>query len=1035
MRAWRTVADRPALRRSAWSGVAATVVFVATWIVLVLVPATAQAGNPDQRWRTIETEHFYIHYFAGEEEAADRVALIAEKAYDELTLGWGHRVFLKTHVTLVDTQDTANGRASAVPFPNVVAYATAPEALSVLEAYDDWLDILITHELVHVVHLDTVHGISRLANALLGFGVLGKVTAPNILQPRWIVEGVATMEESLKSSQGRRHSAQFDAFIRMAVVDGQFQTLDQISSGARIWPHGSSVYLYGVHFMHYIGSHYGLDKLRELSHIYATQLVPFGINRAIKKVLGVDFQQLYAEFKTDTVRRFQAQVRRIRKRGLRQGVRLTYSGEATRYPMWSADDAWVYFYKADGHREEGLKRILAKGGRIREGKRIGREGVDVDVEHVIDIEDVSEATFVGATGDVVFDMTGVYDNRYRWNDLYRYNGGDPKDAEQLTFGLRATEPHASPDGRTVVFRRNDMAQSRLAFLDLASGDVEEVAPMSKIGQVYTPRFSPDGEQVAFSAWREGGYRDIYVYTRATGEIERLTADRHMDLSPSWSPDGRYIVFSSDRDGVFNLYVYDTTSKLVEQVSNVLGAAYEPMVSHDGTRIAYIGYSAYGYDLWVMPFDPETWMPAPSPVSALPVAEDPQTPLPGSGGRPPSLSSKRYMPIKTMYPRGINISTFSVLASSGGNALQLTTALSDVVGLHTVSGAFNYLFDERIATGGVSYALRRFYPNFTFSFSRGYRRSGQYTRYLYERGEGSAATYQQRGYRERTTAVDVRMGVPILRHARHNAEASVSYAWTRAKNLDAGDLPIDPNAPISSLPEVGDFASVALGLSYSNESDGLNRFSFGAERGRAARVSLTIFDEKLGGDYGDLQATATYRENIPMPWRGHQTLTLSADGGVSARGLRRRGGFCVGDYQYGADIVRGFVERGNSLTGCAGLLRGYGGPNNPSNQNAIAGSYFAVLSASYRIPIVDVDRGIGTAPFLFQRAALLPFVDWGRAWDNPIQLKQFLWGAGASLLFSFRVGYVEPITLVLQYAHGFDEELGSDSFRALLGARF
>ncbi len=1011
----------------AWPAVLVAVVLCAIWIALA--PTTAHAGNPDQRWRTIETEHFHIHYFAGEEEAADRVAMIAEHAYEELTAGWGHRVFLKTHVTLIDTQDTANGRASAVPFPNITAYATAPEALSVLEAYDDWLDVLITHELVHVVHLDTVHGISRLANALLGFGVLGKVTAPNILQPRWVVEGVATMEESLKSSQGRRHSAQFDAFMRMAVLDGQFQTLDQISSGARIWPHGSSVYLYGVHFMHYIGSHYGFDKLRELSHVYATQFVPFGINRAVKKVLGVDFQQLYEEFKIDTTRRFQAQARRIRKKGLRQGVRLTYSGQQTRYPFWSADDAYVYFYKADGHREEGLKRILASGGRIREGKRIGREGVDVDVQHVIDIEDVSEGTFVGASEDIVFDMVGVYDNRYRWNDLYRYNGGDPKDSEQLTFGMRASEPHASPDGRTVVFRRNDMAQSRLAFLDLASGDVEEVAPISKIGQVHTPRFSPDGEKVAFSAWREGGYRDIYVYTRATGDVERITADRYLDLSPSWTPDGRYILFSSDRDAVFNIHVYDTHTKLIEQVSNVLGGAFEPMVSHDGTKIAYLGYSTHGYDLWVMPFDEDTWLPAVSPISPLPMAEDPQTPLKGKGGRPPSLASKRYMPIKTMFPRGIIASDLTALVQSGGNVVSLGLTVQDVVGFHTVAGRFTYLIDDRVPAGSVAYAFRRLYPEFRLAFARGFGRRGGFDRYLYERDDAGA--YLQSGYREQRTTLSADMSIPILRQARHTASAAIGYQWLRTSNLDAGDLPVDPNAPLGTVPRVGDFGSVDLALSYSNEQDGTNQFSYSAERGRRAEVDVEIIDQSLGGDFEELRVAFEYRENIPMPWRGHQSLSLWLRTGATSGTSRP---YAVCDFAYASDNVVNFVSR-TAADRCSGLLRGYPGLNNPTGQALIDGRYFATISAMYRIPIVDVDRGIGTAPLFFQRAALLPFVDWGNAWSGPIQLKQFLWGAGAALAFSFRLGYVEPVTLTLQYAHGFDEDLGTDTFRAMIGGTF
>lgn len=1009
---------------------AARLAFALAVLWVVLAPGSVSAGNPDQKWRTIETEHFFIHYFAGQEEAADRTAMIAEQAYEELTNSWGHRVFLKTHVQIHDTQDVANGRAGVTPFPSVIAYATAPEALSVLEAYDDWFDILITHELTHIVHLDTVHGISRLANALLGFGVLGKVTAPNILQPRWIVEGVATMEESRKSSQGRRRSAQFDAFMRMAVLDGQFQTLDQVSSGARIWPHGSSVYLYGVHFMHYIGSHYGFDKLRELSHIYATQIVPFGINRAVRKVLGVDFQQLYQEFKLDTTRRFQAQVRRIKARGLRQGVRLTYSGQQTRYPFWSDDDEWIYFFKADGHREEGLKRIAASGGRIREGRGIGRQGVDVDVEHVIDIEDVSEGTFVGATGDIVFDMTNWYDNRYRWNDLYRYNGGDPKDSEQLTFGLRATEPHASSDGRTVVFRRNDQAQSRLAFLDLATGDVEEVSPISQVGQVYTPRFSPDGTKVAFSAWREGGYRDIYVYDRATETTERITADRYLDASPSWSPDGRYIVFSSDRDGVFNVHSYDTRTKLIEQVSNVLGGAFEPMVSHDGTKIAYLGYSAYGFDLWVMPFDPEDWLPAMSPITALPVADDPRVPLKGSGGRPPSLSSKRYQPIKTMFPRTIASGDIQGLVTSAGSVVSISSVVGDVLGFHTLAGRFTYIVDERVPTGEVAYSFRRLYPDFQVSFARGYSRRNGFTRYLYDRDD--PGTYENTAFREQRTAFAVDMSLPIVRHARHNATAAVGYSWRRNRNLDQGDLSIDPNAPSTTLPNVGDFAGFSFAASYSSEPDGTNQFSYGAERGRSASISVTLNDQHLGGDVKELRAAARYRENIPMPWRGHQSLSLWLRGGVSSGNTNA---YSVCDFGYAADeILVQFLSRGEAST-CSGLLRGYPGVNNPSKLALIDGRYFATLSATYRIPVVDVDRGIGTAPLFLQRVAMLPFADWGNAWSGPIQLRQFLWGAGAALAFSFRLGYAEAVTLVLQYAHGFDKQLGIESFRAAVGASF
>lgn len=1013
----------------------------ATWLLLVVVAgwaclwaAPARAGDPDQRWRTIETEHFFVHYIVGEEDAAERVAAVAERAYDRLTIAWSHEVFLKIHISLYDNQDTANGRATAIPFPQIIAYTTAPEALSVLESYDDWIDILITHELVHVVHLDTVHGIPRLVNAIFGFGVLGKVTAPNILQPRWMVEGIATMNESDYSAFGRRRSAQFDAYIRMAVLDGAFQSLDQVSSGARLSPHGTSVYLYGVHFMYYIEARYGADKLRELSHVYGGQLVPFGINRAVKDVLGVDFQVLWKEFQEDTTRRFQAQARRIRSRGLRQGRRLTFSGEGTRYPFWSADDQHVYFYKSDGHREEGIKRIAATGGRIREGRGIGRQGADVDLEHVLDVEDSASAGFVGATGDMVFDWTNTYDFRYRWSDLYRWNGGDPEQAEQLTFGLRASEPHVSPDGRRVAFRRNDVAQSRLGILDLATGDVTEVPPMGRIAQVYTPRWSPDGNTIAFSGWREGGYRDLYLYDVGSGHVRRLTADRHVDIAPAWSPDGRYLLFSSDRDDVFNLYAWDAETEAIAQVSNVLGGAFDPRVSHDGTRIAYVGYGKTGYDLWVMPFDPDSWLVPMPAVSDLPEVDDNKPPVEPGQARPLTLGSRRYQPWRTMFPRSVFPTALDVATSQFGTALGASTGVSDVLGFHAASASVLYLFQQRVTTGSVAYAYDRLLTNFRVEAGRGYGQRRGFTRYEYEREPGDPDTYTQTGYRERNTYAEAGVSIPVARTARHGADVGVSYRFTRLKNLDAGDVPIDPSAPTTQLPEVGDVGQVTLRAGYSNQGDGAGRFTTDTERGRAVAMALSVLDERLGGDFGDLQASASYRETIPMPWRGHQSLELSVRGGASAGGLRRRGAFCVGDFGAGpgvlggADVVLATLQRtGFGANGCS-LLRGYG-------PVAASGQYYAIGSAAYRIPLVDVDRGIGTTPFFFQRVTMVPFLDWGSAFSQRIAVRDVLLGAGATLAITLRLGYVESVSLLLQYAHGFERQEGLDTFRVVVGSAF
>jgi len=997
------------------------VIFALVW------PGRVAAQGRDLKWKTLETEHFYVHYYAGEEHAAERTAMVAERAYSRLSVALGHEVFLKTHITLVDNTDSANGSATAAPFPRINAFATAPDSMSVLESYDDWLDILITHEFVHVVHLDTAHGIPRLVNALLGFGVLGKIWMPNVIQPRWFVEGWATYEESRLTSQGRLRSAQFDNMLRMHVLEQGFLPIDRVSNGANLFPHGTVVYLYGLHLVRYIATRYGHDKLRELSHVYGGMAIPYGINRSLKKVLGVDYEQLWAEFELDTTRRFAAQARRIRARGIREGRRMTFSvanqgsSQFYRHPFWSVDDQWLHFYADDGHTNAGIRRLPARGGRIREGTGIGRQGQNLDIQHLFDVQDSSSGSFVGATGEIVYETALVHDFRYYWTDLFRWRGGDPKDAERLTHGMRARDPHVSPDGRTVVFARNDVVQSRLAFLDLETLDVTEVAPMERIQQVFSPRWAPDGRRVAFSAWREGGYRDVYVYDRESEALKRITADRFLDTEPAWTPDGRYILFGSDRDGVFNIYAHDTADGHLWQVTNVLGGAYEPVPSHDGTKFAYVGATSTGYDIWVMPFDRERFLEPLPVVDALPTIDDP-TPSPASAGeRPLSLGNRRYRPILTMFPRLITPATIEYSTSAAGTLAGFATGVTDVLGFHSLFGNFGYLVQQREPIGSVSYYYNRLVPNFWASFGRGFFLRNGFNRYDYDH-EDAEGTYLQSGYRERVTRFNGGLSVPVIRHPIHGADASLGYTFTRYANADAD--PIDPNAPSSTRPEVGDVGQVDLGFTYSNVRS--VRHAYADETGRRVSLRLSVLDRHLGGDFGDVQVTAAYTQFLRMPWRGHQVLAFRLGGGASAGGMRRRGAFFVGGFSQQEDIIRTLIAR--SALNEAGALQGYA-------SGAFSGRYFSVFNVEYRIPLADAERGLGTLPLFFRRVTAVPFMDAGGAWTGPLTREVLKIGAGASMIFTFKVGYGAAVNLFLTYAHGFDREDGLDTFRLAVAQSF
>lgn len=181
--------------------------------LLGVLAKEARADDPYLTWWTIETPHFRVHYYQGLEPIAEKVARTAESVNERLSpvLGWEPKE--PTEIVLTDDQDDANGSATALPYNAIRLYATAPDDLSPLGDYDDWYGELVTHEYTHILHTDHITGAPSLIN-----GIFGKILSPNQSQPRWVLEGLAVMEESLHTGGGRNRSAIFDMFLRTDVI-------------------------------------------------------------------------------------------------------------------------------------------------------------------------------------------------------------------------------------------------------------------------------------------------------------------------------------------------------------------------------------------------------------------------------------------------------------------------------------------------------------------------------------------------------------------------------------------------------------------------------------------------------------------------------------------------------------------------------------------------------------------------------------------------------------------------------------------------
>lgn len=104
-------------------------------------------------------------------------------------------------------------------------------------------------------------------------------------------------------------------------------------------------------------------------------------------------------------------------------------------------------------------------------------------------------------------------------------------------------PSYSPSGASIVYVGDD-GESICEVYPNGDPYILVAGP----GQPVTkPVWSPDGKKIAYGRV-VGNNMDLYVMTRATTAVKRLTFNAQWDGDPTWSKDGSTILFESNRSG-------------------------------------------------------------------------------------------------------------------------------------------------------------------------------------------------------------------------------------------------------------------------------------------------------------------------------------------------------------------------------------------------------------------------------------------------------------------------------------------------------
>ncbi len=490
---------------------------------ICLLPSLAGAQAPNEKWRTIETTHFYVHFPAALEHVARRGAGSAERAYAMLspllTPARG-----RIDLLITDNVDYSNGFTYVSPSPRIVIYARPPVDDRTLRFRDDWFDLVIQHELVHAFQLDRTKGWWLVAQHVFGRQPL---LFPNMWAPSWLLEGLAVHYESRLGDGGRIEGMAHVPYVNAMALDNALPRLGEWSGATLKFPGGSMPYIYGSLLMEDMEARGGAGSVEKFVEHASARALPWSFEGFARENFKTTFAEQWQRF-ADSV------TMAVKNASVARSVALTPAQWLARHPRVGPDSR-IYYVASNGRETAGLYVVDATGGKRTRLAR--RNSMDVNVP-------LRDGRFVFA--------------QYEWADPYRlYSDLWIREADgsehQLTYHARVFAPDARERDGAIVAVQNVAGTTRLVRVS-ATGDITPVTAAHIDTTWSAPRWSHDGSLIVATRWSRGGEMAIVVLDSLGRGGPRVVASERATVDdPAWSADDKWIFYTVNKTGTAAVY--------------------------------------------------------------------------------------------------------------------------------------------------------------------------------------------------------------------------------------------------------------------------------------------------------------------------------------------------------------------------------------------------------------------------------------------------------------------------------------------------